>query len=83
MKSLSENGMLCVRVIGYKRGYKLWNIIQGGIWYKLGYKQLQDGEQGADIQDIVQDLQDMIQAFGTRLFTSCTRVIYKLHQNFG
>jgi hypothetical protein len=38
-ESLSENGILCVHVIGYKRGYKLWNIIQGGIWYKLGYKQ--------------------------------------------
>ena len=34
-----ENGMLCVHVIGYKRGYKLWHIIQDGIWYKLGYKQ--------------------------------------------
>ena len=30
-----ENGMLCVHVIGYKRGYKLWHIIQEGIWYKL------------------------------------------------
>ena len=39
VKSLSENGILCVHVIGYKRGYKLWHIIQDGIWYKLGYKQ--------------------------------------------
>ena len=38
-KSLSENGLLCVHVTGYKRGYKLWHIIQDGIWYKLGYKQ--------------------------------------------
>ena len=65
VNSLSENGILCVHVTGYKRGYKLWHIIQGGIWYKLGYKQLQDGEQDAGIQDIVQDLQGMIQAFGT------------------
>ena len=39
VKSLSENGILCVHVTGYMRGYKLWHIIQGGIWYKLGYKQ--------------------------------------------
>ena len=24
VKSLSENGILCVHVTGYKRGYKLW-----------------------------------------------------------
>ena len=35
VESLSENGILCVHVIGYQ----LWHIIQGGIWYKLGYKQ--------------------------------------------
>ena len=34
VESLSENGILCVHVIGYL----LWHIIQGGIWYKLGYK---------------------------------------------
>ena len=34
-KSLSENGILCVHVIGYKLGYKIWHIIQTGIWYKL------------------------------------------------
>ena len=39
VKSLGENGILCVHVTGYKRGDKLWHIIQGGIWYKLGYKQ--------------------------------------------
>ena len=39
VKSLRESGILCVHVIGYKRGCKLRNIIQGGIWYKLGYKQ--------------------------------------------
>ena len=38
---------------------------------------------------MVQDVQGMIQAFGTRLFTSytrftsCTGIIYKLHQSFG
>ena len=39
VKSLSENGIFCVHVIGYKRGCKLWNILQGGLWDKLGYKQ--------------------------------------------
>ena len=32
VESLSENGILCVHVIGYQR----WHIIQGGTWYKLG-----------------------------------------------
>ena len=32
VKSLRENGILCVHVIR-------WNMVQGGIWYKLGYKQ--------------------------------------------
>ena len=47
---------------------------------------MQDGEQDLDIQDMIQDLQGMIQAFGTRLFTrftSYTGGIYKLHQSVG
>ena len=34
-EKLKENGILCVHVIGYKLGYKLWHIIEAGIWYKF------------------------------------------------
>ena len=51
VKSLSENGIFCVYVIGYKRGY---NFI-----FKLEYGT--SFGQDLDIQDMIQDLQAEVQ----------------------
>ena len=54
-KNLSENGVLCVHVIGYKLGYK--------IIYKLEYSTSfgQDSDIQAMVQGMVQDLQARVQ----------------------
>jgi hypothetical protein len=54
-KNLSENGILCVHVIGYKLGYKIIYKLEHGI--RCG----QDLDIQAMIQRMIQDLQGIIQ----------------------